>query len=405
MLGERVESWVRSHELAVDAASAGLLLSGCLLFEVIAGSDWGSFALTVLLVVPLVVRRRSAVVCAALVMAAALLQWLTVRDGAGALPADVAVPMAVYALSAYGPLWAARVGVGSGLVGAVLGGVSWPQLAVGASAHVLLGAFIASTVLAAWAFGTLHRVRLEQLAARDRLAVLAERNRIAREMHDVVAHSLAVLIAQADGGRYAAARSPEAGTAALTTIATYARQALTETRHILGVLRDAPTPATPPPPGPGLADIPALITQLQTSGLPVTLTMPVDPPAAVTKPGLELAAYRIVQEALTNVMKHAASTAHAEVSLHWISGELQLTITNDAARTSSVSETPTTNAAPVPGADPDGWAGVRGSAGSRTGRGGYGLVGVRERAEAYGGTVEAGPRAEGGWRLEVRLPW
>ncbi|MEV6410929.1 histidine kinase [Kribbella sp. NPDC051718] len=375
MLGERVESWVRSHELAVDACAAGLLLGGCLLFEVIAGSGWGSFLLTALLVVPLVVRRRAPVACAGVVMAAALVQWLTMRDSAGALPADVAVPMAVYALSAYGPVWAARVGVGSGLVGAVLGGLSWPQLADGVAAHVLLGAFMGSTVLGAWAFGSLHRVRLEQLAARDRLAVLGERNRIAREMHDVVAHSLAVLIAQADGGRYAAGTSPEAGTAALTTIATYARQALAETRQILGVLRDGPTPTTPPPPAPGLADIPTLITQLQSAGQAVTLTMPPSPPPS--DPGRELTAYRTVQEALTNVLKHAGPNPHTAVTLHWTTTELTITVTN-----SGVAEQP-----------------------SRDGVGGYGLMGVRERVAAYGGSVEAGPSIDGGWRLEAWLPW
>jgi signal transduction histidine kinase len=369
VLGERVESWVREHELAVDAASAGLLLAGCVLFELIAGGGLVSFVFTLALVLPLVVRRRNPVGCAVAVLLAALVQWLTVRDSVGALPADLAVPMAIAALSAYGPVWASRVGLGAGIAGAVLGGVAWPRLATSGSAHVVLGGFIASTVVAAWAFGTLQRVRREQLAVRDRLAVLAERNRIAREMHDVVAHSLAVLIAQADGGRCAAVASPEAGSAALATIGDYARQALGETRRILGVLRDDPSASEPPPPSPGLEEIPELV---RACGLSVELEMP----AAGPVPGdVALAAYRIVQEGLTNVLKHAGPAARTRVSVRWSPQELEISVVNDG---------------PSPGGGPSS---------------GYGLLGMRERVAAYGGSVVAGPAPGGGWRVEARIPW
>ncbi|PWW60273.1 sensor histidine kinase [Actinokineospora spheciospongiae] len=147
-------------------------------------------------------------------------------------------------------------------------------------------------------------------------------------MHDTIAHSLAVVIAQADGGRYAAVASPEAGRAALATIGDCARQALGDIRRVLGVLRDGPgVPADLAPPQPGLADVPALVERVRAGGLEVRLA--VRPPPGPVEPGLSLVAYRIVQEGLTNVVEHAGPAARAEVSVRWSGDRLRIDVVDD----------------------------------------------------------------------------
>jgi len=314
-------------------------------------------------------------------------QWLTVRDTIGALPADLAVPMAVHAVAARGHRAAARIALLAGLVGAGLGGLSWPQLPVPVVLHLVVAVFLGSTVVAAWAIGTLGHVRRERLAAlaeRTRLleiegaqqaqiVALAERARIAREMHDVVAHTLTVMITQADGGRYAAVSSPQAAQAALTTIADSGRRALGEMRRVLGLLR-ADGPGGPPLlPQPGIADIAELVDRVRAGGLDVRLTL--EPPRVPMDPGLGLVAYRIVQEGLTNVIKHAGPAAVAEVSVRCGSGQLEIEVLDDG----------------------------RGPSGS-PGTGGHGVLGMRERARAYGGTVQLSPRPGGGQVLRARIP-
>jgi signal transduction histidine kinase len=382
MFGERVYSWMRRHELFVDCATAFVLALSCVLFGLVVRADAAYFVLSLALLAPLAVRRRQPVWCAAVVLAVALLQWLSVRDTTAALPADLAIPIVIYGAAAYAPAWASRVAIVAGLIGAGLGGLSWPRLAQTPTAHAIIGGFLASVVIAAWAVGTLQRVRRNQLASlaerarlleverdqRDQLAVLAERTRIAREMHDVVAHSLAVLVAQADGGRYAS--SPDDAKTALTTISDYARQALAETRRVLGVLRE-PAPATEVRPQPGIDDVPLLVDRVRESGLDVRLTL--EQPKNPVEPGLALAAYRIVQEGLTNVIKHAGPSAHAEVSLRWKARSLEIEVLDDGRTTMTQS-------------------------------GGYGVMGMRERASAYGGTVTLKPRPGGGKILSARIP-
>ena len=377
-----MEGWVRRKQPLIDTATAGLLTGLCLGIGVAVQAEAEYFVFTVLLAVPLMLRRRLPVVCAAVVLAAALLQWLTVRHTVAMVPADLAVPIAVYSVTAYGSLWASRVSVSAGLIGAVLGGITWPRLITSASSHVLLGALMASTVVAAWAFGTLHQVRRRQVATlaerarllelereqRDRLAELRERTRIAREMHDVVAHSLAVLIAQADGGRYA--KDPTAANAALETIGDHARQALGETRRILGVLREGPS-LEPEQPQPGVGEIAALVAQVRSSGIDVRLTMDSPP----LEPGLGLVLYRIVQEGLTNVIKHAGTRCRVEVSVRKQADQVEVEVVDDGHKKDSAMGGP-----------------------------GLGLVGMRERVAAYGGSVVAAPLPDGGFRVSARIP-
>jgi len=230
---ERATVWLRRHPFGVDATVAGLAV-----FVLVVtlsrsygygGAEGIAFVLGLMLLVPLAWRRRRPVRAAAVVIAAGLLELVLVPGYF--LPANVAAPMMVYALAAYAPRWAGRAGLGIGLLGAVLAAGAYYS-----SGDVF--SFVAATVaigvlvIACWALGDLRRARLQQVAGLEerarllelereqemQLAASTERARIAREMHDVVAHSLSVVIAQADGGRYAGQSDPAAATGALEAI-------------------------------------------------------------------------------------------------------------------------------------------------------------------------------------------
>ncbi|CAM5595832.1 sensor histidine kinase [Streptomyces fumanus] len=235
-------------------------------------------------------------------------------------------------------------------------------------------------VVAAWAVAVvavseLARVRREQ-GARDRAERAraarrradAERLRIARELHDVLAHSLSVINVQAGVGLALLDSDPEPARAALRTIKAQSKEALGEVRQVLDTLR-APGDA-PRAPAPGLDRLPELVEQAAAAGLAVAVRG--RPPRL--PPGTDLAAFRIVQEALTNVVRHSASR-HARVRLDAAGGALRLRVDDDG---------------PPAGAD--------------AGGGGNGLAGMRERAAALGGTIEAGPRPDGGFRVLAVLP-
>jgi signal transduction histidine kinase len=213
--------------------------------------------------------------------------------------------------------------------------------------------------------------------ARARVAAADERARIARELHDVIAHNLSVMVAQADGGRYVFDTAPEKSRQALAEIGATGRQALSEMSHLLGVLRAEPAaPAFAP--SPGVAGIPRLVAQAREAGMRVAYT--VEGAAQPVTGGLSVAAYRIVQEALTNVRKHAGPGAAAEVRLRYGVDELLVSITDDGCGA-------------VGGAPPFG-----------TQCAGHGLAGMRERAEMYGGTVRTGFPPGGGFEVTARLP-
>jgi signal transduction histidine kinase len=208
--------------------------------------------------------------------------------------------------------------------------------------------------------------------ARARAAAADERARIARELHDVIAHNLSVMVAQADGGRYVFDAAPEKSRQALTEIGATGRQALSEMSHLLGVLRAGPAaPAFAP--SPGVAGIPRLVAQAREAGMRVAHT--VEGAALPVTGGLSVAVYRIVQEALTNVRKHASPGAAAEVRLRYSTDGLLIRVTDDGCGA-------------VPGAP----------------AAGHGLAGMRERAAMYGGTVRTGPRPGGGFEVTARLP-
>ena len=385
---ERASEWLRRHPFGVDATIAGSLL----LVTVVASAPSGypdnaevSAAVGALLVVPLAWRRRRPVRAAAVVVGASLLELVVVREF---LPANVAAPMIVYALAAYAPRWASRAGLVAGLVGAVLASARYFANAQ-VDAFVISAGAISVLVVASWALGDLRRARLQQVAGLHerarllelereqemRLAASTERARIAREMHDVVAHSLSVVIAQADGGRYAGQSDPAAATSALEQISATGRQALTDMRTLLGVLREGDGQEFAPQPD--VAAIDQLVADVRASGLDVDLVVEGEPTAMPA--GAQLAAYRIVQESLTNVLKHAGPAGRAWVRLQWQPDGLALSVLDDGRGASAAI------------VESDGQ--------------GQGLLGMRERAELHGGRLTAAPREGGGFGVHAVLPY
>ncbi|WP_062290882.1 sensor histidine kinase [Demequina phytophila] len=247
--------------------------------------------------------------------------------------------------------------------------VAWGLAAVATAVAIALAVRLA---MQRRRFAALAESSASEGAAALALAASNERARIAREMHDVVAHTLSVVVAQADGGRFAGRTDPAAALSSLDTIADVSRSALAEMRALLGVLRDGDGDAALGP-QPSLTDIPALVAQMREGGLEVSYVTTGTPrPLPI---GAGLAAYRIVQEALTNVLKHAGPRVTAFVQLRW----------EDDALTAAVSD--------------DG----RGAAARGDGAG-LGIAGMAERATVFGGTLTAGPRAGGGFLVRARLP-
>ncbi|HLS26443.1 MAG TPA: histidine kinase [Beutenbergiaceae bacterium] len=404
---------------------------------------------SVIMPVAITFRRSHPAISAATVYFGALIHFAA---GVPLIPADVLIYVSLYSVTVYGSTWARRAGLIGALAGCLLQGFALLTLdgPPGPDAIIAGGlsfGFLAAVVLAVWALALVRRARVERLRAlaerayrleveRDQQAQIAtatERARIAREMHDVVAHSLSVVISQADGGRYAAASDPAAAERALSTIADTGRSALADLRRILGVLRDEDG-ALALAPQPTQDDLHTLVTPLREAGLDVSLDQvgAARPVPAATGLGI----YRIVQESLTNVLKHAGPDARAYVVLHWHPNHLELTVTNtsgargargasDAGGETGQSVAP--GAGGAPGADGHPGAGVAGGADSAPGADGgpgagaaqgavadwdaaagggtgHGLVGMRERATMLGGDLGAGPYPDGGWWVRAIIP-
>jgi signal transduction histidine kinase len=228
----------------------------------------------------------------------------------------------------------------------------------------LVGALVRSRVVNA----EQRRLRRQDMAAR---AVTEERNRIARELHDVIGHSVSIMTVQAAAVRRRLGADQAAEREALQTVEVNGREALAEMRRMVGVLRESGAAADREP-APGLSQLPRLVDQFRGAGMPVevAVTGPVQPLA----PGLDLTAYRLVQEALTNSLRHADSPTRAEVSIGYSAEALEIAVRDDGRRV-------------PPGAEP-----------------GHGLLGLRERVSVYGGELVARPRSGGGFELIATLP-
>lgn len=439
----RLDQWTRLHPVRTDVMAAAALftvlvaLPWIALGPMVAPDPQGRQTAVSLLagagmVLPWAVRRVRPVASAAVVTAAAVLHLLAGPEFSMSL---LMVPLTVYNLAANAPRSISMAGLLTGLVGGVANGVKvWlfpaqfvtpDGLTVRSPAEPLAMVIMAIgcglMVLTAWAFGDVvrnrrltvraledraHRLEVQSRQERE-LAAADERSHIAREMHDIVAHSLQVVISQADGARYAAAAKPALAVTALETIGQTGRSALADMRQLLGVLRETgetvagvprvtddddararPAADASPdgrgtrlPPGrrpqPRLADLPALVETMRLSGLEVSLLETGTPRRALPAGG-ELAAYRIVQEALTNTLRHGGPDADAFVTLAWTARGLDLQIDDDGCGAA---------------ADPA----TRGS--------GQGLRGAAERAALFGGTLESGPRVGTGYRVSAHLPY
>lgn len=288
--------------------------------------------------------------------------------------------VAAYSAGAYLPRQRAFVGIGLALVAQVV--VSRLRAADISAVDVVGVCLVTAT---AWWMGSTLRQRREYVAALEergralqaaRLelaerAVAYERLRLARELHDVVAHSLAIIAVQSSVAAHNAAKRPQDAVVALEAINSATRSALGELRALLAVVRDSGSDVAPLP---TLSDVTALARHAEAAGVSVDLRLDGDVDAVPRAVGLSV--YRIVQEAITNVVKHAPSTC-ATVDVRVAAGEVTIRVTNG------------------PGASPQ--APVTGS--------GTGLTGMRERVAAFGGDLTAGPAADGGWTVEATLPY
>jgi signal transduction histidine kinase len=379
----RANPWWFDSALAL--AAAGLTTAFFVFYPTAQGLPRGRFVLgcglVLLHTLPLVARRRFPLAVLATSVASG------VAFVALDLPPDIlwlAIPVAVYSVAAYGDRWVALAGLAVAEAGLAV--VQLTPGRTGVSTWVGNMGFLA----AAWLLGhfvgvrRVYAARLEVRTAElerarqelARRAVVEERLRLARELHDVVAHAMSVIAVQSGVGAHVAASQPEEVGKALAAIEATSRTALDELRRLLGVLRQDSEPQASLTPVPGLADLDRLLAEVGKAGLAVRLRVegsPLQLPA-----GVELSAYRIVQEALTNVVKHAGS-AHAQVTIGYRDQEVTVEIL-DGGRGAA---TPAT----------DGRVGT-----------GHGLIGMRERVAAFGGDLQVGPRPGGGFRVAARLP-
>ena len=333
------------------------------------------------LLIPLWWRRRAPLLAFHAVVAVFLVQW-----AAGILlRADTALLVAVYSLVLHGRLrrllWAVPALIAAFVLVVVRLSATLPVW------DVMF--FLISVGVAAAALGFAVRIRRAQLAAlrdravqleierdqRSKLAAATERTRVAREMHDIVGHSLSVIVTLADGGAYAADIAPERSKEALRLIGDTGRRSLAELRRMLGVLREQ-TDEPNLSPQPGIADLDPLCHRLRAAGPQVEYQSTGELDALDL--GVQLATYRIVQEALTNTLKHAGPHTRVQLAVRIDGTRLRILVRDTG---------------PPGAADRPARPGVQG----------HGLIGMRERAALYGGTVVVGPAPGGGWSVEADL--
>ena len=391
--GRTTHEWCRSNPRIADAVFAGVLVV-LSIFGLTNGKVEGSEQAPDLLAYVLLIggsvslawRRTSPIAVLAVVVCTTIPFW--VLDYATAF--DALVLVALYATTAHTTdRRRAWVAAGSAIailtIVTIIGVVADREdLTVNNAINVVvflsIGAVFGDVVRNRRnSFAEMERRAIEaeaDRAAEAQRAVAVERVRIAREMHDVVAHGMSVIVVQAAGAQRVVRTNPDLAVDALKSIETTGRESLSEMRRMLGVLREKDGDEGDLIPQPTLADVPGFVAHCVDAGIPTELVVRGD--QRDLGPGLELAAFRVVQEALTNVLKHGGQSAEAVVELTYADKALTVVVTDDGR-------------------------GAAGSLGSDVG--GHGLIGLRERVEIYKGEFSAGPKPGGGFRVSAVVPF
>ncbi|PWI44359.1 histidine kinase [Streptomyces sp. ICBB 8177] len=394
---QRLYDFLRRHPTGVDSFWAVILL-GMSALQVLEESGHGGLnrlamaGTSGLLCLVWALRRRYPEKMLLLAIAAGVAQLVLDTQ---VVVADFAMLMIVYTVASCGARWASRVALLGALSAAALADWRWPSNVDSSGNRIVSVVFLTVPFALAWVIGDSVRTRrayyaqLEERAerlhrereAQAKAAVAAERARIARELHDVVAHNVSVMVVQADGAAYVLDSSPDQAKQALGTISQTGRLALAEMRRLLGLLRASDDSGGEYVPQPGVDQLGDLIEQVRGAGLPVEFAVAGRPRPLSS--GVELTAYRIVQEALTNTRKHGGPDVSATVRLTYGDAELRMLIEDDGR-----------------GAQREHYENGAGGADGL----GQGLIGMRERIAMVGGTIDTGPRPGGGFRIAAALP-
>jgi signal transduction histidine kinase len=387
---ETLRDWDQRFAILVDttlAAGLFLICSGWFLYSRVSPHDlWFVAGLTL----PLIFRRRAPIVVFLVLAVVALIQWST----ATSLLADASLLAALYTVTTECDWLAVVVATLILEIGVILATARWTPVGNYFKSLIFLTGMVSASVLAGvvvralrrqmgWLVERAHRLEVER-DQQSFLAAAAERARIAREMHDVVSHNIQVMVTLADAATVAQRTDPERAGEAMADVSGTGRQALRDMRRLLGLLREGEAPADAGPvgrtqseyealaPQPGLNELDALAQRVRSTGLDVDFERAGQPFPLSGAAGLTV--YRIVQEALTNTLKHATSAQTVTVSLCFDEPDVSILVLDDGQASTPVS----------PG-------------------GGHGVVGMSERAAAFEGTLSASPRPDGGWQVATTL--
>ncbi len=405
-LWERLRDFDRRYATSVDVALAVALFVLCSGWLFASHEQHPNLWVVAALIFPLIFRRRAPMTVFLAISAVAFVQWLV----SGPALADAALLVALYTVAVESAWILVALAVAILEAGVIMATVHWTPTGNHVKSFVFLTGLALAALLAGVVVRALRR-QLEWLAERAArleierdqqasLAAAAERARIAREMHDVVSHNIQVMVTLADAAAAAQSADPHRSADAMREVSSTGRQALTDMRRMLGVLREEPAVAGPAATGagdrdalapqPGLGDLDALVERVRGTGLTVSVERVGRPFEVSGAAGLTV--YRIVQEAMTNTLKHAGDATTVEVRLDYEDPDIALLVRDDG-RSRVFAPTPHANG----GASGAALAPANGAGG------GHGVAGMSERAAAFGGTLTVGPTASGGWEVVATL--
>ncbi len=373
---DRLRHWDDDHQMWTDAAIVVVILvASFALPPRFAAHSSENAILRLALVAPLAWRRRSPSLVFGIIAGVAFVQWMISVP----LAADLALLVALFTLAVHDTPRRALIGAGVLEVGVVMAAVRWAPAGDIAKSLLFLTGLVAAALFIGMTLRT-WRIYMDSLLERAerleferdqqaQIALAAERARIARELHDVVAHNVSIMVTLADGARAVSTRDPDRAGEAMAEVSEAGRLALADMRHLLGVLRTG-TELVGREPQPQLSDIPRLVQGVRATGLDVRLVergAPFD-----VSPGAGLTVYRILQESLTNVVKHAVSASAVDIELVFGSPLISISVCDDGHPVVRCSE-------------------------------GHGLKGMQERVAMYRGALVAGPKLGGGWEVKARV--